>query len=65
MFGRISTVFVFVSIVVAFFCAQSVEAAKGPKITHKVYFDIQHGDENLGRSKSLEYPNNWVLLTFA
>jgi len=49
MFGRISTVFVFVSIVVAFFCAQSVEAAKGPKITHKVYFDIQHGDEILGR----------------
>lgn len=29
--------------------AQTVEAQKGPKITHKVYFDIQHGDEALGR----------------
>ena len=29
--------------------AQSAEAAKGPKITHKVYFDITHGDEALGR----------------
>ena len=28
---------------------QPVAAAKGPKITHKVYFDIQHGDESLGR----------------
>jgi len=48
MFGRISAVFVLVT-VVAFFCAQSVEAVKGPKITHQVYFDIKHGDENLGR----------------
>lgn len=31
------------------FFAQSSEAVKGPKITHKVYFDIQHGDEDLGR----------------
>jgi len=31
------------------FFAQSSEAAKGPKITHKVYFDIEHGDEKLGR----------------
>lgn len=31
------------------FFGQSVEAAKGPKITHKVYFDIKHGDEELGR----------------
>lgn len=31
------------------FFAQSVDAQKGPKITHKVYFDITHGDEELGR----------------
>ncbi|KAF2842712.1 peptidyl-prolyl cis-trans isomerase B [Patellaria atrata CBS 101060] len=29
--------------------AQASEAVKGPKITHKVYFDIKHGDEDLGR----------------
>lgn len=31
------------------FFAQTTEAAKGPKITHKVYFDIEHGDEPIGR----------------
>ncbi|KAG9542111.1 peptidyl-prolyl cis-trans isomerase B, partial [Aureobasidium melanogenum] len=31
------------------FFAQSSEAAKGPKITHKVYFDVTSGDEELGR----------------
>jgi peptidyl-prolyl cis-trans isomerase B (cyclophilin B) len=31
------------------FFAQTAEATKGPKITHKVYFDIQHGDEPMGR----------------
>lgn len=31
------------------FFGQTVEAAKGPKITHKVYFDIKHGDEDMGR----------------
>lgn len=31
------------------FFAQTAEAAKGPKITHKVYFDISHGDEPMGR----------------
>jgi len=31
------------------FFAQSAEATKGPKIGHKVYFDITHGDEKLGR----------------
>ncbi|OAA58971.1 peptidyl-prolyl cis-trans isomerase b precursor [Niveomyces insectorum RCEF 264] len=29
--------------------AQTAEAVKGPKITHKVYFDVSHGDEPLGR----------------
>ena len=64
MFGRLSVVFVFVS-VITFFCAQSVEAVKGPKITHKIYFDIKHGEKELGRSKSLEYLSDWVLLTLA
>jgi len=48
MFGRVSIAFLLVSLA-AFFCAQSAEAAKGPKITHKVYFDIKHGDTELGR----------------
>jgi len=48
MFGRLSVVFVVVSIV-AFFCAQSVEGVKGPKITHKIFLDIKQGEENLGR----------------
>ncbi|KAG5979863.1 Peptidyl-prolyl cis-trans isomerase B [Claviceps digitariae] len=29
--------------------SQTAEAAKGPKITHKVYFDIEHGGKPLGR----------------
>ncbi|KAK7757242.1 Peptidyl-prolyl cis-trans isomerase B [Diatrype stigma] len=29
--------------------SQTAAASKGPKITNKVYFDIQHGDEPLGR----------------
>ena len=35
----------------ALFAVQSAEAVRGPKITHMVYFDIKHGDEDLGRSK--------------
>jgi peptidyl-prolyl cis-trans isomerase B (cyclophilin B) len=31
------------------FFAQTAEAVKGPKITHKVYFDVSHGDEPMGR----------------
>ncbi|TFY76671.1 hypothetical protein EWM64_g7340 [Hericium alpestre] len=35
---------------VALFCVVPVEAAaKGPKITNKVYFDIKHGEEDMGR----------------
>ncbi|KAH7033312.1 cyclophilin-like domain-containing protein [Microdochium trichocladiopsis] len=35
---------------VSMLCFSQVAAAtKGPKITHKVYFDITHGDEPLGR----------------
>ncbi|KFY10966.1 hypothetical protein V491_07396, partial [Pseudogymnoascus sp. VKM F-3775] len=31
------------------FFAQTATATKGPKITHKVYFDVSHGDAPLGR----------------
>ncbi|EKM54519.1 uncharacterized protein PHACADRAFT_258424 [Phanerochaete carnosa HHB-10118-sp] len=48
IFGRLTLGFLLVT-VAAFFCAQNVEAAKGPKITHKIYFDMKHGDEVLGR----------------
>ena len=40
----------FVVTVAAFFCAQPVDAAKGPKITNVVYFDIKHGEKDMGRS---------------
>ncbi|RXW25075.1 hypothetical protein EST38_g819 [Candolleomyces aberdarensis] len=46
MFGRISVAFIVVTLA-ALFCG--VEAVKGPKITNKVYFDIEHGGEHLGR----------------
>jgi len=52
MFGRISLAFLFFSFA-TFFCTQSVEATKGPKITNKVYFDIKHGEKEMGRSKFL------------
>ena len=48
IFSRLTLGFLLVTLA-AFFCAQSVEA-KGPRITHKVYFDIKHGDKDLGRS---------------
>lgn len=35
--------------VVAVLFAQPAQAERGPKITHKVFFDLQHGDEPLGR----------------
>ncbi|KAF8482652.1 cyclophilin-like domain-containing protein [Russula ochroleuca] len=47
-FAKASLVFVVVSLA-AIFCVQSVEAARGPRITSKVYFDIKHGDKDMGR----------------
>ncbi|KAI0302619.1 cyclophilin-like domain-containing protein [Russula brevipes] len=47
-FAKASLVFVVVTFA-AIFCAPSVEAARGPKITSKVYFDIKHGDKDMGR----------------
>ena len=41
---------------------QRVEAVKGPKITHKVYFDIEHGGEHLGRSESLVHSSQYSVL---
>ena len=35
--------------VVFVFFAQASDAAKGPKITHKVYFDIEQDDKPMGR----------------
>jgi len=51
MFGiqRFLVTFVVLFGVLAALFSQTVDASKGPKITHKVYFDIQQGDENLGR----------------
>ncbi len=48
-FAKASLIFVVVTLA-AIFCAQPVDAARGPKVTSKIYFDIQHGDESLGRS---------------
>jgi len=31
------------------FMGQTAQAAKGPKITHKVYFDIEQKGEPMGR----------------
>ena len=48
-FQRLIISLLLVLTVVFMFFAQNVEAAKGPKITHKVYFDIKQGDKELGR----------------
>ena len=63
IFSRLTFGFLLLTIA-AFFCAQSVEAA-GPRITKKVYFDIKHGDESLGRSKSLASRVRTIRNTFA
>jgi peptidyl-prolyl cis-trans isomerase B (cyclophilin B) len=49
-FQRLAISFLVILTVVFVFFAQTATAdGKGPKITHKVYFDIQHGDEDIGR----------------
>jgi len=48
MFGKLS-LFLLVATLAALLTGQSAEAAKGPKITHKVYFDLKHGDKDMGR----------------
>ena len=45
-----ASLFIAVATIAALLCAQPAEAAKGPKITSKVYFDIKHGDQDMGRS---------------
>ncbi|KAH6673026.1 peptidyl-prolyl cis-trans isomeras-like protein B [Halenospora varia] len=42
------SVLLILTVTFAFF-AQTAQATKGPKITHKVYFDVSHGDEPMGR----------------
>ncbi|KAL8392219.1 hypothetical protein RB595_002421 [Gaeumannomyces hyphopodioides] len=42
------TAALFMGLVVLCF-SQTVAAAKGPKITHKVFFDIEHDDKPIGR----------------
>ncbi|EEQ88609.1 hypothetical protein RJZ56_000349 [Blastomyces dermatitidis] len=49
--ASLKRIFVLASLVLVgifLFLGKSVEA-KGPKITNKVYFDIQHGDKPIGR----------------
>ncbi|KAF8919818.1 cyclophilin-like domain-containing protein [Mucidula mucida] len=48
-FSRLSLAVLLVT-VVALLSTGSVDAAKGPQITNIVYFDIKHGNEDLGRS---------------
>ncbi|GAB7359381.1 hypothetical protein MBLNU230_g6032t1 [Neophaeotheca triangularis] len=48
-FQRLAVSCMLILTVIFFYFSQTAEAAKGPKITHQVYFDIQHGDEEIGR----------------
>ncbi|EHK50515.1 uncharacterized protein TrAtP1_011037 [Trichoderma atroviride] len=47
-FRRLFTTAIVLVVGLLFF-ARTAEAVKGPKITHKVYFDIEQGDVKLGR----------------
>ncbi|ORY78102.1 cyclophilin-like domain-containing protein [Leucosporidium creatinivorum] len=49
MMAKSSFLFALAFLVAALLHCVPVEAAKGPVITNKVYFDIKHGDKDLGR----------------
>jgi peptidyl-prolyl cis-trans isomerase B (cyclophilin B) len=55
MFPKLSSPFKLLSalslalIAIVALTASSAEAAKGPVITNKVYFDIEHGGKPMGR----------------
>ncbi|KAJ1847521.1 Peptidyl-prolyl cis-trans isomerase B [Coemansia sp. RSA 2703] len=46
---RANSLFYFVVIMLMTVSAQIVEAARGPIVTNKVFFDIKQGDKDLGR----------------
>jgi len=46
---RVAVSVLLIFTIIFVFLGQTSEAAKGPKITHKVYFDITHDDKPLGR----------------
>ncbi|ETN38545.1 peptidyl-prolyl cis-trans isomerase B [Cyphellophora europaea CBS 101466] len=48
-FKKFTSVLMLVAAIMFMYMANSAEAVKGPKITHKVYFDMQQGDQELGR----------------
>ena len=48
-FQRIAISCLLILTVVFLFFTQSSEAQKGPKITHKVYFDVKYGEKDFGR----------------
>ena len=54
MFRRLAYSLLFVAFA-ALVSIQGAEAAKGPKITSKVYFDIEHGGKPLGRGASRSF----------
>ena len=48
-FKKFSSVLMLLAAICMFMLTPAASAAKGPKITHKVYFDMQQGDKELGR----------------
>ena len=55
MFRRLAYSLLLVALA-ALVSVRGVEAAKGPKITSKVYFDIEHGGKPVGRGTWCHLP---------